>query len=87
MMRSLLFLVLLMAITLSTCSDPPPLRLTSRQRDRLDSMYVDSVKVLNLEMDSICNGRFATELPLMVDSLIQLRLQEEALLREKYEKK
>jgi hypothetical protein len=87
MIRNLLIYFLLLLVGLTSCSEPPPLRLTSRQRERVDSLYVDSVKVLNREMDSLCDVRFETELSEMVDSLIQLRLDEEALLRQKYQRK
>jgi hypothetical protein len=69
------------------CEEPPPLRLTSRQRERVDSLYVDAVKGLNQEMDSLCSLRYETELPLMVDSLVQVRRSEEARLRKKYQRK
>ena len=87
MMRNLLICFLFLLVGFTSCSEPPPLRLTSRQKERVDSLYVDSVKVLNREMDSLCDVRFETELSQMIDSLIQLRLQEEALLRQKYQRK
>jgi len=68
------------------CEEPPPLRLTSRQRERVDSLYVNAVKALNEEMDSICTLRYETELPQLVDSLVQVRRSEEARLRKKYQR-
>lgn len=82
--RDTLLILLLLAMGLAACSEPPPLRLTAKQREVVDSMYVDSVKLLNDEMDRLCSIRFVQELPLLVDSLIEVRLEEEARLRKKY---
>jgi len=79
-----LLIALIMLIGLIACSEPPPLRLTSKQREVVDSMYVDSVKVLNETMEDLCSIRFTQELPGLIDSIIEVRLKEEARLREKY---
>lgn len=73
-----------MLLGLLACSEPPPLRLTAKQRELVDSMYIDSVKLLNEEMETLCSVRFVKELPALVDSIIEVRLAEEARLREKY---
>lgn len=79
-----LLIALLLLASLAACSESPPLRLTAKQREVVDSMYVDSVKVLNEVMEERCSARFARELPGLIDSIIEVRLEEEARLREKY---
>lgn len=83
-LRDTLLITCALLMGLTACSEPPPLRLTSKQREVVDSMYVDSVKVLNETMEELCSIRFARELPELVDSIVRVRLEEEARLREKY---
>ncbi len=75
------------SLLLTACSEPLPLKLTNAQRARVDSLYTDLVPTLNQEMDSLCDLRFETELDVLVDSLLQERLQEEADLRKRYQAK
>lgn len=74
----------LLWLLLVGCTEPPPLRLTAKQREEVDSMYIDSVKGLAEEMDKQCSLRFVYELPRLVDSIVEVRRAEEARLREKY---
>ncbi|MEQ1745029.1 MAG: hypothetical protein ABMA02_06375 [Saprospiraceae bacterium] len=45
-------------------------------RDRIDSTAAAQIRLAQLELDSLCVVRRAAELPRMVDSIKQKRLQE-----------
>lgn len=83
---SLLLLGLLL-LQLTACQEEPPLKLTSTQRDQLDTLYTLEVTKLAEELDSICDQMFRTELEATVDSLLILRKKQERDLRRKYQKK
>ena len=79
-------LLILFIFQLSACQEKPPLKLTSSQRDQLDTLYAQAVGPLAEELDSICEQMFATRLDNMVDSLLKVRQQQEDNLRQKYRK-
>ncbi len=68
-------------------SERPPLILTMKQREIVDTLYMDLVEGLAAEMDSLCQVRMATELDAAVDSILEVRRREEAALRKKYQTK
>jgi len=81
--------LLLLGVTLAmmnACSDPPPLKLTARQRDQVDTLYKERVIPQNERLDSICAARFESEVKAAVDSIMKVRKAEENRLREKYQK-
>lgn len=85
--KAILGLFLLFLLQLSACKEEAPLRLTSIQREQVDTLYGEIVKeTLADEMDSICNHMFATRLDRMVDSLLNIRRAQENSLRQKYRK-
>ncbi len=86
--NKLLHLVLLvMALSLASCSDPIPLKLTSAQRQQVDTLYNAQVEGLLMEMDSFCDAAYENRLPYLVDSILQTRRAQEEALRNKYQKR
>ena len=77
------FVAILYSISslLSSCGEPPPMRLTSRERMRIDTLYKKQVRNLGPEMDSICNLHFDQRVAEAVDSIIKVRKEEEVRLR------
>ncbi len=58
-------------------------RLTSRERTKIDTLYAESNKVLRPQWDSICEARHDSILNFAVDSIVSARLIEEIKLRER----
>lgn len=56
-------------------------RLTQKERVRVDTLYTREVKVLRPRLDSICDTSFDAMVDRMVDSIIKVRREEEARLR------
>ena len=82
----LMFLLITMLLDLA-CTEEPPLKLTSAQREQLDTLYSEQVIGLALEMDSLCEVFYANSFQETVDSLLGARKAGEQALREKYQKK
>jgi len=70
-----------------SCTEPPPLKLTSAQRDQLDTLYQNEVTILASRLDSLCIEMEKSDLQVVVDSLLALRKSQEQNLRKKYQKK
>lgn len=68
---------------LAACGPDEPVnyRLTSKERQRVDTLVAREVKVLRPYMDSLCEVNFAEAVARATDSIVQLRLEEEARLR------
>lgn len=77
------FPILLSALS---CTEPPPLKLTSAQRDQLDTLYNQEILTLAPRMDSLCEAMVAQELTAAVDSILAARKEATRKLREKYRK-
>ena len=56
-------------------------RLTQKERVRVDTLYTREVKVLRPQLDSVCDASFDAMVDRMVDSIIKVRREEEARLR------
>jgi hypothetical protein len=71
---------------LCCCGEKPPLRLTTAQRDQVDTLYLRSInqKGLSLQMDSICTANRPAKVQHLVDSMLQVRRAEEEELRKRY---
>ena len=74
-------------LLLSSCGEKPPLKLTSAQRDQVDTLYNKEVTLLANEMDSLCNTLFEKEMQQTIDSIYKARKLAEKALREKYQNK
>lgn len=85
-MRRLPFWIGILALAFSGngCSEPPPLKLTAAQRDQVDTLYLKQVAVLGKELDSLCTLQTPERVQQLVDSLLEIRRQEEELLRQRY---
>lgn len=79
-------LLALFLIQLSACQEVPPLKLTSRQWEQLDTLYGQEVKGLASELDSLCDQYYIANLDATVDSLLKIRRLQEQSLRQKYQK-
>lgn len=79
-------LLALFLIQLSACKEDAPLKLTSKQREQVDTLFSKQVNALSEEMDSLCDQLFATRLDATVDSLLKIRRLQEESLRQKYQK-
>lgn len=70
-------------LLLIACEEGPPPALTSSQREMIDTLYLRKVEVLRPQLDSICDANFAANVQQAVDSLVKVRKEEEARLRER----
>lgn len=68
----------------TSCSEPPPLKLTSTQRTEVDTLYLRIVNPLGRQLDSICGANRAQKIQILIDSMRNIRLSEEEKLRLKY---
>lgn len=70
----------------SSCGEKPPLRLTSAQRDQVDTLYLREVNQGGLakEMDSLCTASQEANIQKLVDSMLLARRKEEEELRKRY---
>jgi hypothetical protein len=78
-------LTLILVLTLTSCSEPPPLKLTSAQREQIDTLYEQRIMTLIPILDSLCEQMLAQELSRSVDSILAERKAQEKKLREKYQ--
>lgn len=65
------------------CEEQPPPSLTSTQRELIDTLYLQKIEGLRLQLDSICDADFAVNVQKAVDSLLVVRKEEEARLRQR----
>ena len=70
----LLLLLLLPLSQLSCGSSNTPL--DADTREAIDSISAERVRLIGLEMDTLCQQRRTAELPRLVDSIRQVRLRE-----------
>ncbi len=68
----------------TSCSEPPPLKLTLSQREMADTLYLEKIKTLGPQLDSLCAAKREERLARAVDSILNVRRSEEAELRAKY---
>jgi hypothetical protein len=87
-MKKRLTTCLLMAVlflgglfSLQSCVEPPPDRLSSRQRTQVDTIFSKIVSDLRAETDSLCEVMMETQLQAAVDSIVQVRREEEMKIR------
>ena len=87
--RKAIHLILCLSVlyNLSACSDPIPLKLTSAQRQQVDTLYNAQVEDLLIETDSLCDAAYENRLPFLIDSILQVRRAQEEILRNKYQNK
>jgi hypothetical protein len=69
---------------LNSCTEPPPLKLTSTQRTEVDTLYLRIVNPLGKELDSTCEANRTKKIQVLIDSMKNDRLSEEGKLRLKY---
>ena len=73
----------LFAGLLASCEPPEeaPIRLTSRERVRIDTLANQQIDSLRPVMDSLCDLAYPEMLARAVDSLVEVRKREEEKLR------
>lgn len=76
-------LLLVLAFTFSNCDRPDKVRikLTSRERALIDTLYTQRIKVLRPRWDSLCAAQHDSLLEIALDSIVRIRREEEARLR------
>jgi hypothetical protein len=57
------------------------MRLTSRERVRLDTLYARQIELVRPQWDSLCDARFDSMVRVATDSIVRIRREEEARLR------
>ncbi|WP_353485167.1 hypothetical protein [Haliscomenobacter sp.] len=75
-------------VFLFSCGEKPPLKLTTTQRDQIDTLYLRKLNQegMALEMDSLCKATREAKIQVLVDSMLKARRAEEEELRLKYSK-
>lgn len=71
-------------LLLIACEEQALPALTASQREMIDTIYLQKVAVLRPQLDSICEADFAVNVQKAVDSLIKIRKEEEARLRDRF---
>lgn len=71
-------------ILIHSCTEPPPLKLTSTQRTEVDTLYLRIVNPLGRQLDSTCEANRTKKIQSLIDSMRNVRLSEEEKLRLKY---
>jgi hypothetical protein len=74
-------LLIVGALSFQSCTEPPPDRLSSRQRTQVDTIFSKIVSDLRAETDSLCEVMMETQLQAAVDSIVQVRREEERKIR------
>ncbi len=72
---------LVLFFLIAGCKESPPPAFTSRQREWMDTLYLERVSGLRERLDSTCDANYSQLLQHAVDSLIRVRKEEEAKLR------
>lgn len=80
------FLLLLGLFSFPSCTERPPDKLTSRQRTQVDTVFSKIVADLRAETDSLCDVMMETKLQATVDSILQVRREEEMRIRRRFMK-
>ena len=68
-------------LSLGACREEIPLKLTSRQAELADTLFVRQATKIRPILDSACDASFDARVQQAVDSMLVIRLQEEAELR------
>lgn len=71
---------------LTSCQETPPLKLTTRQWAKIDTLFTERLPDLRVEMDSVCDLDYDGRLQLAVDSILKVRRKEETELRKRIQK-
>ncbi len=71
----------------TSCREKPPLKLTTRQWARVDTIFTDQLPALRQELDSLCELNYDARLQEAVDSILAVRRREEAELRKRIPRK
>lgn len=57
------------------------IKLTSRERELIDTLYTERIKILRPQWDSMCAAAHDSLLEIALDSIIRVRREEEIRLR------
>ena len=83
---SIAILALYFLISFAACREKIPLKLTSRQADLADTIFLREARDLRLRMDSVCELYFDERVQKAVDSMLVIRRKEEEQLRARLRK-
>jgi hypothetical protein len=78
--------VILLLLSFASCREKIPLKLTSRQADLADTLFLREAKDIRQRMDSICQAHFDERVQRVVDSMLVVRRKEEEALRARLRK-
>ncbi len=82
--RRFSWLLLLAVLSfLGACAEEAPVSLDQEARVLIDTMYIQEVRVLRPELDSLCELEFEDRVAELVDSLLPIRRAEEERLRQR----
>ena len=86
--EQVVFVLGLLSVLTLACEEKPPLKLTTNQRDEVDTLYLRAINKggLAAEMDSLCKAKREVEIKVLVDSMLRVRREEEEELRLRYSK-
>lgn len=73
--------VIFLLLSFASCREKIPLKLTSRQADLADTLFLREAKDIRQRMDSICQADFDERVQRAVDSMLVVRRKEEEALR------
>lgn len=81
--RIIFFCLLAVFIWTPACKKQENIRikLTSRERELIDTLYTERIKILRPQWDSMCTASHDSLLQIALDSIIRVRREEEARLR------
>jgi len=79
-------LALSLLFSFAACREKIPLKLTSRQTDLADTIFLRQAKDLRVLMDSLCEAHFDERVQDAVDSMLVVRRKEEEELRARLRK-
>ncbi|MCO6477525.1 MAG: hypothetical protein J5I94_12920 [Phaeodactylibacter sp.] len=81
--KSILAAFFFIALLAAGCERPEeaPIRLTSRERIRIDTLANQRIDSIRGMMDSLCEAQYPEILQRSVDSLVEVRKREEEKLR------
>ena len=69
------YFAFILILLLCSCEDPPPV-LSKADRNAVDTLVINRIKILRPKLDSICDARSDALVQNAVDSIMARRLQE-----------
>lgn len=75
---------MLLMLTMSACKEQKTnYNLTSGERAQIDTLYLNEINAVRPKLDSLCEAQFEQMVQHALDSILLVRRQEEAKMRER----